>query len=183
MNKPLMTACQLPADPNAQVQVDGFDYPTTYAEMARLTVKQLWRRFTIGRSLPSAETAFYVARALPFVVQHTVPAPAPKPHGATLVTLPCISIRHLSEETQEWLRVRALFTDPKPFMVAAHDNGFFLNVPACAARATYDQITEFSQIPPDLSNVFLFMQPLATYGWCMLDVDGDVVPSLPTYGD
>jgi hypothetical protein len=185
MNKPLMTACQLPADPNAQVQVDGFDYPTTYAEMARLTVKQLWRRFTIGRSLPSAETAFYVARALPFVVQHTVPAPAPKPCGATLVTLPCISIRHLSQGTIDRLSRQepTLPGEEVVFLLASHDNGFFLNVPACTARATYDQITEFSQIPPDLSNVFTFMQPIATHGWFMLDADGDVVPGLPVYGD
>jgi hypothetical protein len=123
-----------------------------------------------------------VARALPFVVQHTVPAPAPKPCGATLVTLPCISIRHLSEKTLEWLTARSLQADAA-CMIAPHDNGFFLNVPACTAQADTEQFTEFDQLPKDLQDVFTFMQPIATHGWFMLDADGDVVPGLPVYGD
>jgi hypothetical protein len=56
-------------DPNDRINVEGFDYPTTYADLARLPVEKLWNRFVTGRPYPDAKVAFMVARAIPFLYQ------------------------------------------------------------------------------------------------------------------
>lgn len=95
----------------------------------------------------------------------------------TFVTMPCISLLHLSASTQVWIGSGG----DTCFMYAAHDNGFFLTVPACTAQADDEQRAEFTRLPYDLQGVFHRMQPLATHGWFMVDVDGDVVTGLPIY--
>lgn len=59
---------------NDDIDVGDFDYPTTYKELATLPAEKLWNRYVCDRPWPDAKQAFLVARAIPFVVQHTVPA-------------------------------------------------------------------------------------------------------------
>lgn len=61
-----------PIDPEIPIHVPGFDYPTTYGDIARLPAKKLWARFSTGRAYPDAKTAFLIARAIPHVVTYAV---------------------------------------------------------------------------------------------------------------
>lgn len=61
-------------DPNEQIKVEGFDYPTTYADLARIPAEKLWNRYVTGGPYPDAKAAFLVARAIPSVRFLTVPA-------------------------------------------------------------------------------------------------------------
>lgn len=99
------------------------------------------------------------------------------PRMPVMVTIPAISVQHLTEST------RAALCEPleRPFMVAPHDNGFFLNVPACQECQNEEQREEFATIPGDLRTVFDYIATYSHFGWMMLDVDGDVIPGLPVY--
>lgn len=98
-----------------------------------------------------------------------------------MIQVPAISILHVSHATRSDYLVSQYgdVADDLPFMVAQHDNGYFLTVPACQAQADDEQREQFAAIPPDLRAVFDYVSPFAPFAWFMLDVDGDVMPGLP----
>lgn len=95
--------------------------------------------------------------------------------GWTFVPVPAASLSHLSQATLNWLYPAGEHVDPKefPFLVAHHDNGVFMTLPAPHHRAG---------LPQDLLDVFAAADGVATHGWIMLDIDGDELADLPTYG-
>ena len=102
-----------------------------------------------------------------------------------MVQVPALSIMHLSQVTRSGYLVSQYgdAADDLPFMVAPHDNGYFMTVPACQAQADDEQREEWATIPADLRAVFDFMSPHAKFAWFMLDVDGDMMAGLPMYSD
>lgn len=103
------------------------------------------------------------------------------PRKPTMVAIPAISILHLSHTTREEYLVGQYgdVADGLSFMVAPHDNGYFMTVPACHAQADDEQREEWATIPADLRSVFDYIAPHAMFAWFMLDVDGDVMAGLP----
>lgn len=96
--------------------------------------------------------------------------PAPPPARWPTITMPAISIHHLTAKTVEWIQGTQGDLD---FMCAQHDNGFFMVMPASEIL--------IEALPEDLRNVFKASTHHTTHGWFLLDVDGDVVPGLPVY--
>lgn len=97
------------------------------------------------------------------------------------ITIPAISLRHLTHFTQRWLITQKNYAKEQPFLIADYGEGFFLRIPACTAIDDPEQKAEFYSFPEDLQRLFRFMQPRSPFGWIMLDVDGDPEPGLPTY--
>lgn len=100
----------------------------------------------------------------------------------TPITVPAISIRHLSQRTRNWLHRATApsdHTDPieLPCMIAPHDNGFFMTLPS-------EETCQAEYLPADLvtlAKAYAVEEHWPPFGWILLDVDGDVVPELPTY--
>lgn len=86
------------------------------------------------------------------------------------ITIPAISIRHLTRRTRKWLAARI---GDLLFMAADHDNGFFLTLPM------EDSYKDCPSDLVDLAKAYAADPP--AFGWILLDVDGDVVPGLPVY--
>jgi len=96
--------------------------------------------------------------------------------------IPSIALSHLAQAGRDFITSQyGDVADDLPFMVAPHDNGYFMTVPACAAQADDEQREEFAQIPADLRAIFEYMIERAPFAWFLLDVDGDTVPELPVY--
>lgn len=97
-----------------------------------------------------------------------------------MISVPAISILHLSHVTRSGYLVSQYgdVADELPFMVATHDNGYFMTVPTCHAQADDEQREEWATIPADLRDVFNYIAPHAAFAWFMLDVDGDIIPGL-----
>lgn len=99
----------------------------------------------------------------------------PPPPGAwPTITVPAISIRHLSAVTLVWMH-QGLAANSLDFMAAPHDNGWFLVAPASEDH--------LEALPEDLRGLFKAASHHATHGWILLDADGDVVEGLPLYKD
>jgi hypothetical protein len=96
------------------------------------------------------------------------------------IAMPAIALRHLSQRTLHWLRVKRDEAEP-PFWIAQYEDGFFLRIPACEACADAEQRDEFYGLPVDLQHVFRALQPHTNTGWIMLDVDADTWPGLSLY--
>lgn len=107
------------------------------------------------------------------------------PRKPVMVTIPAISLLHVSETTRQEYLVSQYgdVADGLPFMVAPHDNGYFLTVPACQACEDDEQREQFATIPVDLRAVFDYMATYSHFGWMLLDVDGDIIPGLPLGDD
>ena len=90
------------------------------------------------------------------------------------ITVPAISIHHLTAKTRDWID-NGWLTNSLDFMCAPHDNGFFTIAPASEDH--------LEALPEDLRNVFKASTHHTTHGWFLLDVDGDVVPGLAVYKD
>lgn len=64
---------ELQAAPEQGAQVPSIAYPTTYADLARLTPLQLWNRWRPQGRTVSAREAFIAAREIPFSASVAVP--------------------------------------------------------------------------------------------------------------
>lgn len=102
------------------------------------------------------------------------------------IQLPALSVMHLTQSTRDWLVNIARYATDGPwgaFMVASHDNGFFLTVPACQAQSEDEQRAQWAALPSDLRAVFDRVSDHAPFAWFLLDVDGDPLPGLPVYSE